>query len=259
VPAPFNLTSEQRDAFDRRGVVSVPGFYAREAIDAMADRVWADIERRFGYRRDQPQTWRGKHPGHFQALKKSGAFSALRSPELVALADATLGAWIEPAQWGGLLLTFPTSAPTIARPPWHLDIGGAERLTPLPTLRIFTFLEPAPPGGGGTLYVAGSHRLAIEIERDLGRKVRSAEVRERLAAMHPWFAGLITAPYGPKLDAFLGDEAEVGGQPVRLEQMSGAPGDLILMHPAILHGGAHNALDRPRMMLTEWITRREQA
>ena len=31
------------------------------------------------------------------------------------------------------------------------------------------------------------------------------------------------------------------------------------MHPAILHGAAHNALDRPRIMLTEWIKRRDSA
>ena len=43
---------------------------------------------------------------------------------------------------------------------------------------------------------------------------------------------------------------------MRLEEMTGEPGDLIVMHPATLHGAAHNALDRPRLMLTEWIARR---
>jgi hypothetical protein len=37
--------------------------------------------------------------------------------------------------------------------------------------------------------------------------------------------------------------------------MTGAPGDLVMMQPALMHGTALNALGRPRMMLTEWIKR----
>ena len=257
MPETFDLTPGQRDAFDSRGVLRLPGFYAPDVIAAMADRVWGDLATRFGIRRDQPESWAGKAPGKFQALRKSGAFSGLRSPAIRALADALLGAgaWEDPKHWGGLLVTFPTPAPVIARPPWHLDISGGDPLSPLPVLRIFTFLEAAPPDGGGTLYVAGSHRLAMEIERAEGGPVRSAEVRERLRAEHPWFARLLTAPYGD-LRELMNVEAQLGGHGVRLEQMTGDPGDLIIMHPAILHGAAHTGLDRPRMMLTEWIARR---
>jgi hypothetical protein len=256
VPDIFSLTPEQTDEFERRGVVHVPDFYCRADIDAMAGRVWGDLERRFGIRRDRPATWIGAAPGKFQALKNCGAFDALRSPEMSDLADALLGgAWADPEHWGMLLVTFPAPAPTQARPPWHLDISGVERLNPLPILRIFTFLEPARPNGGGTLYVAGSHRLAMAIERAHGAPVRSAQIRDRLKVEHPWFAELLAAPYA-ELRRLISVEVSVGGHRVGLEEMLGAPGDLIIMHPAILHGMAHNALDRPRLMLTEWIMRR---
>ena len=260
MPETFELTPGQRDEFDRRGVLRLPGFYTLDAIEAMADRVWEDLAGRFGIRRDQPESWANAAPGKFQALKKSGAFNRLRSPEVRDLADALLGAgaWEDPKHWGGLMVTFPTSAPSAARPPWHLDIGGVEHLSPLPILRVFTFVEAAPPDGGGTLYVAGSHRLAMDIERAQGGPVRSAQVRERLRAEHPWFGRLLTAPYGD-LRGLMNVEAHLGGHSVSLEQMTGDPGDLIIMHPAILHGTAHNALDRPRMMLTEWILRRRGA
>jgi hypothetical protein len=225
----------------------------------MAERLWADLERRFSIRRDRPESWTLAHPAHFQALKRSGAFEALGSPKLCDLADALLGAgaWEKPERWGGTLVTFPTAAPSLPRPPWHLDIGGLEQLTPLPVLRVFTFLAPAAPHGGGTLYVAGSHRLAMEFERDQGAPVRSAQVRERLRAEHRWFASLLATPTAD-LRALINVEAQVGDHLVRLEEMTGDPGDLIVMHPAILHATAHNALDRPRMMLTEWILRRER-
>jgi Phytanoyl-CoA dioxygenase (PhyH) len=253
----FILTAEQRDEFDRRGILRLPRFYPGDVIAEMADRLWADLERRLGIVRERPQTWTVANPTHFQALKRSGAFNALGSPAMAALADAMLGAgaWDAPSPWGGPLVTFPTAAPHPPRPPWHLDIGGLERLDPLPILRAFTFLEPALPRGGGTLCVAGSHRLALDIERAQGRPVRSAGVREQLRRDHPWFADLLAA-CSAQVSEIIGAEAQVGGHDVQLEEMTGAPGDLIVMHPAILHGTGHNALDRPRMMLTEWIARR---
>ncbi|MGC1302177.1 MAG: phytanoyl-CoA dioxygenase family protein [Caulobacteraceae bacterium] len=254
----FDLTPEQHDEFERRGVVRLPGFYPRADIDVMADRLWTDLETRYRLRRDRPESWTVVAPTDFQALKRSGAFRALGSPALFGLADALLGAgsWDRPANWGIPLVTFPTRAPVLPRPPWHLDLAGRERLDPLPTLRVFIFLEPAPPHGGGTLYVSGSHRLAMAAERAQGGPVKSAQVRDRLKAEHPWFARLFAAPTSA-LRALMDEEAEAGGHPVQLEEMTGAPGDLIVMHPAILHGSAHNARERPRMMLTEWIPRRD--
>jgi len=260
VPETFNLTRQQLDEFDRRGVVRLPGFYPKADIDFMADRLWADLEKRCGMGRDRPESWSGGGFFKFQALKRSGAFDALGSRKLFDLADALLGAgaWDKPAYWGGPLVTFPTPAPSQRRPPWHLDIGGIERLSPLPILRVFTFLELAAPHGGGTLFVAGSHRLAMDFERTHGGPVRSAQVRDHLKAEHPWFASLLSAPTAD-LRALIDVEARIGPQSVRLEEMTGAPGDLIIMHPAILHGTAHNALGRPRIMLTEWIWRRDSA
>jgi hypothetical protein len=254
---PFTLTAEQLETFDRLGVLRLPGFYPRADIDLMAGCLWADLELRFGMVRDRPETWTVASPAQFQALTRSGAFNALGSPKLVDLADVLIGtgAWDEPRPWGGPLVSFPTPAPPLRRPPWHLDIGGLQRLNPLPILRTFTFLEPLLPGGGGTLYVAGSHRFAREIERGSDGPVRSAAVRQRLQTEHPWFARLLAAD-SVQVRELLNIEARVGDHAVRIEEMTGAPGDLIVMHPATLHATAHNGLDRPRMMLTTWTYRR---
>jgi Phytanoyl-CoA dioxygenase (PhyH) len=256
----LTLTPEQRDTFDRLGILRLPGFYPRTDIDRMADRIWADLERRFGVIRNRPESWTVAMPAHFQALTRSDAFDALGSRQLFDLADALLGAgaWDEPKPWGGPLVSFPTPTPPLRRPPWHLDIGGGQRLDPLPILRTFTFLEPLAPGGGGTLFVAGSHRFALELERDSDKPVRSAAVRQRLKSEHPWFARLLAAD-SVEVRGLLNVEARVGEHEVRLEEMTGEPADLIIMHPATLHATAHNGLDRPRMMLTTWTYRREGA
>jgi hypothetical protein len=41
VPETFDLTREELDEFDRRGVLRLPGFYPKADIDSMADRLWA--------------------------------------------------------------------------------------------------------------------------------------------------------------------------------------------------------------------------
>jgi hypothetical protein len=258
VPDTLILTTEQLDEFDRRGVLHLPGFYPRDDIDTMADRLWADLERRFGMLRDRPETWTKVGPAHFQSLVRSGAFAALDSPWMSDLADALLGAgaWDKPPRWGNPLVTFPSPVWGLPRPPWHLDIGGCRYLTPLPILRAFTFLEPVLPSGGGTLYVAGSHRLALEMDRASGGStLRSVDIRKRLMAGRPWFARLLAAP-GMQARELMGADTQAGDLAVGLEEMTGAPGDVILMHPAVLHATAHNALDRPRLMLTVWIPRR---
>jgi len=257
VPHTSILTSEQLEAFERRGILRLEGFYPDAVIGPVAGRLWEDLEQRFGMFRDRPQSWTVTHPAQFRTLTRSGAFNALATPETAELADALLGAgaWDPPMSWGPLV-TFPSPAADPPRPPWHLDIGACGALSPLPVMRAFTFLEPVLPGGGGTLYVAGSHRFALEIDLAQERQTRrSAQIRERLKHEHPWFARLHSAR-GVQLRALMNEEAEVGNHRVRLEEMTGAPGDLILMHPAMLHASAHNALIRPRMMLTLWVPRR---
>jgi hypothetical protein len=258
VPDTFTLTAGQLEEFDRRGVLSLPGFYPKAQIEVMADRLWADLEQRFGMLRHHPGSWTTTRPAQFHALARSGVFDALGSPSMSDLADALLGpgAWDAPRDWGHPLVTFPSTAPDLPRPPWHLDIGAALNLRPMPVLRCFTFLEPALPGGGGTLYVAGSHRLALAIDdANEGPTLRSQAIRERLRRNHPWFANLF-AVNSDKVRELMDADAQVGGQTIRLEEMTGAQGDLIIMHPALLHASAHNAQGRPRMMLTTWVYRR---
>jgi hypothetical protein len=45
----------------------------------------------------------------------------------------------------------------------------------------------------------------------------------------------------------------VDGVPVRVCEMLGEPGDVILMDPLMLHATTPNVRETPRMMLTEWV------
>ena len=256
----FTLTLEQREAFDRVGVLRLLGFYPAADIAGMADRLWADLEHRYGAIRRRPETWTVVRGAQFQAVERAGAFAALGSQPLFDLADALLGpgAWEKPRRWGHPLVTFPSAAWDLPRVMWHLDYPAEGPDSPPPAMRGFVFLEPVRPHGGGTLVVTGSHRVVMDLAAGEARPVASAKMRERLKAADPWFARLWATP-GEAVRGLLGETAQVRGVDVAVEEMTGEAGDLILMHPLVLHGLSHNALDRPRMMLVQSLGRREGA
>lgn len=48
----------------------------------------------------------------------------------------------------------------------------------------------------------------------------------------------------------------IRGVPVRVEELTGEAGDVIVMHPRLLHAVAPNTLDTPRMMLLQFLYQR---
>jgi hypothetical protein len=147
-----------------------------------------------------------------------------------------------------VLVTFPDPTP-YARVGWHFDLPGPGRPWPFPVLRLFTFLEPVAPGGGGTLCLAGSATLAHRLAPGL---VSSKRLRKRLGVRYPALAALCDMP-GDRLAGLVGVRQVIDGVEVVVEELSGQPGDAVIMHPLTLHAGIQNRRDRPRMMLAQSI------
>jgi hypothetical protein len=253
----FTLTNDQRAAFERTGLLSLPGLYPRAEAERMADALWADLGGRFDVRRDDPTTWTVIRPMHFQAVVGAGAFAALDTPALAALSDQILGPdrWERPHHWGGPLVTFPAAELGDGRAGWHFDLPGPGRPWPFPVLRLFVFLEPSGPGGGGTLCIAGSAALAARVAPS---PVPSKKLRQKVNARYPEIAALyrITAH---EVVAMAGRPFAVDGVDLEVVQLTGEPGDAWIMHPLTLHGGSANTADGPRMMLAESILAKPRA
>ena len=247
----FTLATDQRAEFERAGLLRLPAFFPPDIFAPMADAVWADLAARLGIHRDDPATWTITRPFQLGPLVARGAFEALGTPELNDLADALMGAgrWERPPRWGGtVLVTFPEPA-FPARVGWHFDLPGRGRPWPFPVLRLFTFLEPVAPAGGGTLCLAGSATLAGRLAP---RAVSSKRLRKRVRAAYPALAALCDTP-GDRLAALIGVRQVIDGVEVVAEELSGQPGDAVIMHPLTLHAGFRNRRDRPRMMLAQSI------
>jgi hypothetical protein len=63
-----------------------------------------------------------------------------------------------------------------------------------------------------------------------------------------------TATDGDQLRRYLDDGAVVEGTHIRVAELCGQPGDVVLMNQRVLHVTAPNALAKPRMMLSDFIT-----
>jgi hypothetical protein len=252
------LTSEQRAAFEDRGLVRLHGLIPRKTCEAMADRLWAEMARKDGIQRKAPGSWTTERPTHFKPLQDRGAFAAMGTNEVRAVLDALMGQgrWAEPATWGMPLVCFPRPGQTWDVPfqNWHAD--GPTDLGADLVGRLFLILEPLAAQGGGTLVAQGSHILARRLAQRAGTMLSSAEVRRGLKAAYPWFAELMSPPRAKvgRMARFMEIAEPVGGVACQVAEMTGEPGDVWLMHPNAVHAGAPNVLTAPRLVLTQFVS-----
>jgi ectoine hydroxylase-related dioxygenase (phytanoyl-CoA dioxygenase family) len=130
---------------------------------------------------------------------------------------------------------------------WHTDsprLPSGER----PGVQIFTFLEPVEAGGGGTLVVAGSHRL---LNDGLARKPKDVN---RLLRQQHFFRDLYAGRWRPTAQHAL-PCGQIGDVPLRVVELTGRPGDVWITDLRALHAPAPNAAEQPRIMVTHRFLR----
>src|SRR5262249_53024132 len=155
----------------------------------------------------------------FKSLTRSGAFDALRVGS-AAIADAFFGRgnWDDP--FGGPLVTFPTGSWTVPHNIWHLDAHPAEQVREPQMIKVFTFLEPVAPRGGGTCYVEGSNRVVIDRVKHAApnESLRSADIKGILQREEPWFRALFTRGGPDREQRFMTDGGRARGVDVRVKE-----------------------------------------
>jgi hypothetical protein len=255
------LTPEQREEFDRSGIARLPGAVAQDVVQEVRDLVWDAAERRGELRRDDPSTWKAQRMIGLKDLPESVNFDRIATPAVCAVLDSLFGTrkWQRPAQRLSMLVAFPESTEPWDVPSegWHLDIPVVRGLEGNYALRIFVSLAKLSHGGGGTLFVAGSHRLA---ERLLAKKtadrIRSLDARKALLRDSPWAKALFSLDgKTDRVRRFINSKTTIDKQEVRVVEMTGEPGDVFLTHPALLHAASTNCSSEPRMVLTGSVYR----
>lgn len=255
---------EQREEFEARGIAWMRGAVDARVVSELCERIWTTLRRRGGLERDQPSPDGLLRPKAelTRPLKKAGAFDLIHCAAVCEAADDLLGAdeWEGSPSGPGLLLTPPGQQGwTVPHKVWHFDFPCPGGVSGLPGVQPFLLLDRVVPRGGTTVVVTGSHRLVARIQaaEDPGFSGRSAEVRARLTREVPWFRDLWSLrPEEDRVARFLDRATEHEGVPLQVVELTGEPGDVVVMHPWTTHAASPNQSSRARLALTDRLRSR---
>jgi ectoine hydroxylase-related dioxygenase (phytanoyl-CoA dioxygenase family) len=199
-------------------------FTADEAA-AMRAVVWRALSPA-GINECDPATWTKERPEHLQHVKSDPAFRAVGSPRLLAASSG-----------------------------WHIDANYLSALAPPDGVRIHALFSDVAPRAGGSLIVSGSHRLAHKFFREHPPRpgARGADYR-RLLQGHSYIRDLhMEGDAGARAARFMERAEEHDGVPLQVVENTGAAGDVLLLHPLVLHVATSNNGAEPRFLLSGGI------
>jgi ectoine hydroxylase-related dioxygenase (phytanoyl-CoA dioxygenase family) len=251
------LTHQQISEFEQQGVLRLPQTVPAAMTLAMRDRLWGFLSALHDRRQDDPTTWNAiDGRTRFKMLMRTGAFDELSEHLAEPITDLLGPAWSLPAHWGHPLVTFPNPDRGWAIPSkgWHVDCtqwsSGA-----ISGVVAFTFLDAVLPRGGGTLVMPGSHHITWQLCQRAGGFMKTSAMKVALASEYPWFDDLWREPVADQvqLRRYFDDGAVVEGMHVRVAELCGQPGDVVLMNQRVLHVATPNTRNSPRIMLSDFI------
>jgi hypothetical protein len=244
--------------FRECGWMRLPRAFDPEAAAAMRDAVW-DALAEVGIYRDRPSTWTVERPAQLQRLKDDPVFRAVGSKTLFSTIDAALEGrtYKAPGNWGACFIAFPSNAEwRIPTSGWHIDANYMSPLWPAGGVKTHALFGDIVPRGGGTQIVSGSHRLVHKWFEDHPPPPgsRGAGLRKLLQS-HPYIRDLhIEGDPDARIARFIEHVEEVDGVPLQVVENTGDAGDVILLHPLVLHVAAPNNSTEPRFLLSGGVT-----
>lgn len=272
------FTSEAACFFEQRGFVKLPGVSPEQA-QSMLDLLWVHYAQKHGVRRDDPKgtlTRRGCGIRLYgpvpHELAASEGFQDLLT-KIHKEVDAAFGHGLKSYRTTNrtVFVNFPNYAGDSWTVPgnWHTDVPF-DPSDPQPSvIYAFAFLDHCEPCGGGTMLLAGSSMRAQmpDMESTWGTKAnvdetRSKALMETLSREDLWFASLFgprplynshdfrylcnKATAAERIQRFMKEGIVSAGIPMRVIELTGAPGDIVLWDPRCLHSQSNNVSSRPR-------------
>ena len=245
---------ETYEHFCVHGWMRVRAAFSVDEAAAMRSAAWRALAK-LGIRPSDPSTWTKERPEHLQHLKDDPAFRAVGSARCSRSIDAALEgqAYERPKNWGALFLAFPSHHPwNVPARGWHTDANYLSPLSPPAGVRTHALFGDVAARAGGTLIVSGSHRLVHQYFKDNPPPpgARGADYRKLLQG-HPYVRDLHTeGDTAERVARFIDRAEEHGGVSLRVVENTGAAGDVMLLHPLVLHVATPNTGNAPRFLLS---------
>jgi hypothetical protein len=256
---------------DADGFVRVQRVVAPSDVAILRDRMWERLATH-GLLRDDAATWSpggglelvalggALRPGpgteeRLWAIGRDPVFAPFISAVGRAV-DGVLGAGVfgpmanEPGGLAAPNFPIPGVPWEVPHAAWHMDEPMAASGARQWGLLAFAFLDDVEPGGGATVVIAGSHRRIGQLAAEVGAPTGLVTTDEALAALarEAWFAELFRPGDPEERRRFLVDHRS-NGVPVRVVELTGRAGDVVLMDPRCLHTISANVSARPRLTL----------
>lgn len=257
-----SLDAAQRASFAERGWLRLRAALSRADALRMQARMWDELRAVHGIARERRETWYQPR-ATLRAAKRDPLQQAIASAALLGAIDTLLGAhrWRVPSSWGIVLVTFPDrsgDAWTVPTSGWHYDFDLLDNATALRGLQVFAFLGRVVEHGGATLVVEGSHLLATRFVASLSPEDRACDhqtLRRRFLRHDPWLRALTGRAAAPadRVACLLGASSSESGLALRVVELTGEPGDVIVCHPLLLHVASRNVAAEPRFMRSKRI------
>lgn len=233
--------------FQQMGIVRMPGFISKSAVESARDTLISEIDRLKRQRKGSLLNRKEKELHPFQQIltlttmiQPGPKITGLFPQDLTGLmSELARGRVAASHPFPQLLLSPPnqsTDAGFSFR--WHLDAAVPPHDI-CPGVQIFVLIDDLQPGGGGTLALAGSHRLPY---------VSGFKSAHEALRSDSFFAELY-APIGTPSEKFFVPRT-VHGIEVSLIEMSGRAGDAFVMDMRVLHSPSPNRTSKMRMMAT---------
>lgn len=227
---PFVLSNDEREAFVRDGYLLVREVFPRDVAADVAQQI-IDVAAARGEPIDGPQP-AGRSGYVLQQSLKEGPALDIITPRYTAAIDALCGAErTKPCVGVGYsVIRFPEPGRTWEPAGWHIDgIHFHHHIhSPEQGLIGLDLLTDVEPEGGGTAIRVGSHRITARI----------------LAAAEP--DGLPHRELSSRVIDAIGDCPVV--------EAYGRAGDVLLMHPHLLHGSSVNTSERLRIAANRCVS-----
>jgi hypothetical protein len=242
----------------------VPGAFTGDEAAAMRDVVWRALESQ-RFHRDHPNTWVNESPSNLQSLKGDDVFKAIGSDRTLAAIDEVIGRgrWTQPSDWGAYFLLFPTRRVwNVSSKAWHLDHDYSGPLSPVDGLKVHSMFGDVAPRAGGMTIVAGSHHLVARHFADRPPRPGAKAVQPRKQLMHSndYLRELGTdGEPGLRIARFVAAVEVVDGVEVQVVKLTASAGDVILIHPLLLHTRPTNAGTQLRFLLNKDLSVRSLA
>jgi ectoine hydroxylase-related dioxygenase (phytanoyl-CoA dioxygenase family) len=132
-----------------------------------------------------------------------------------------------------------------------MDCGFEQPTWPVPAVKVFAFFGDVGPCGGGTMLLAGSHRLVDRYRATFAEPPAAGKVNwQPLLRRHPPLGDLLRGATAPDLGrSMVGARHHIDGVPIDVVELTGAPGDVVITHLHVIHTASPNTGDTPRQMI----------